>query len=130
MPTTRRYGDGSSSLSGSVAEGDYGRLVELAQADDDPQHRQLAMAQIGIIAPFVGFHGNSPADAMAEPVIDRLYPQAKPSQHGNGGMAAAIAQIEAAARSQIEQVIAEHQQKTARERTIQVVVTASSESED
>jgi hypothetical protein len=120
-----------------MAHGDYARLVALAQADTDAEHRQLAMSQISIISPYVGFHGKSPADAMAAPVIDRLYPQAKPSQHGDGGMAAAIAQIEAEARAQIEQIIAEHQQKPAGEcATVnsesdqQTPITASSESGD
>jgi hypothetical protein len=120
-----------------VADGDYNRLVQLAQADTDAEHRQLAMSQISIIAPYVGFHGRSPADAMAAPVIDRLYPQATPSQHGDGGMAAVIAQIEAEARERIEAIIAaaraEHSENRAPvsgESDQQTAVTASSGSGD
>jgi len=90
-----------------VADGDYGRLVSLAQADDDVQHRQLAMAQISIIAPYVGYHGASPADTMAEAIIERLYPQAKPTPQD--GAAAEIARIEAEARERIAAIIAAHQ---------------------
>lgn len=118
--------------------GEYSKLVQLAQADDDVQHRQLAMSQLSIIGPFCGFaNGVNPADAMAAPVIDRLYPQAKPSQHGDGGMAAAIAQVEADARERIEQIIAaaraelgENRATVNGESTQETPVTASSESED
>ena len=88
-----------------MADGDYTRLVLLAQGDQDVQHRAQAMAQISVIAPFVGYSsGHNPADAMATPVIARLYPQARPGPQDDA--AAAIAAIEADARERIEQIIA------------------------
>jgi hypothetical protein len=86
-----------------MADGDYARLVELAQADADPQHRQLAMSQVSTIAPYVGFRGNSPADAMAEPIIQRLYPQPKPGPADD--VAVTIAAIEAEARARIAEIV-------------------------
>jgi len=85
--------------------GEYAELVRLAQADDDPQHRQLAMDAIATAAPYIGFHGNSPADTIAAAAIARLYP--KPEPGTQDAAAATIAAIEAEARAKIEQIIAE-----------------------
>ena len=87
-----------------MADGDYSRLVALAQADQDVPHRQQAMSAIATIAPYCGFaHGSNPADAMAGPVIARLYPKPTP---GPQDVADAIAAIEAEARARIEEIVA------------------------
>jgi hypothetical protein len=103
--------------------GEYAELVRRAQADDDAAHRQQAMDRIAIIGPMVGMDTTA-ADAAAAPVIARLYP-ADPLPDTR----AAIAAIEARARAQIGQIIADYRQKAALERTTQAPVTASSESE-
>lgn len=115
--------------------GEYAELVRLAQADDDPQHRQQAMDAIATAAPYVSFHGNSPADTIAAAAIARLYP--KPTPGPPDDIAVTIAAIEADARARIEQIIAaaraEHSENRAAvngESDQQTAVTASSESGD
>jgi hypothetical protein len=57
----------------SGANGAYTRLLHTAQADDDTAHRQLAMTEIAAIAPIAGGDGTTMADALAVPVLARLY---------------------------------------------------------
>lgn len=84
--------------------GEYAELVRLAQADDDPAHRQQAMNAVATAAPYVSFHGNSPADVIAAAAIMQLYSKPKPGTPD--GVAATIAAIEAEARARIEEIIA------------------------
>lgn len=78
-------------------------LVHRAQADTDPQRRQQAMAAIATIAPMAGSisaDGSCPGDALAKPMLDRLYPAGpQPDRR------ATIAAIEAEALARIEQIL-------------------------
>lgn len=54
--------------------GEYEQLVQRAQADTDPAHRQLAMDELQAIAPSVSHDAMSGADAAAAGALARLYP--------------------------------------------------------
>ena len=54
--------------------GEYQRLVDLAQADYDPAHRQKVMTQIAMLAPLVNGEAMAAVDQIAALAIGKFYP--------------------------------------------------------
>jgi hypothetical protein len=86
----------------AVRYGAYVQLLQAAQADTDPVHRQAAMDQLAIIAPMAGTtgaDGSCPGDGPAAAILHRLYPQPHPQ---------ARAQVEADALAMATVIVERH----------------------